>query len=119
MQAPAINLHSQYFFQAHIAEVDFTAKMVHQSKLAGLVGRFKHYLFEAERCGKTICGPCVKISGLVKQTHATSALSRFHNKLEGPVVKPSLALFNQFIDIVFCKRAGVLFPQFELNIETP
>src|SRR4051812_8177617 len=45
VQAAAIDLHAQHFFQSHIAEPYLRSEMIEERELARLIGRFEgHYI---------------------------------------------------------------------------
>ena len=110
MEAAAVDFYAQNFLQPDITEVHLSTEVVQEGKLAGLVGSFEHYRVQAKRFSKTIGESGIEISCFAEQSHALSALSCFHDQLEGTSIEPSVPLLNQVTDGVFRESSGMLLP---------
>src|ERR1700676_1490438 len=94
MQAPAVNFHSQNLFQPYVTQVNLTAEMVEQRKLARFVGGLENDSTKSERIGKAIGVAAVEVPCPIKEPDLIRTLSGLHHKLKGTRVQPPLPLLH-------------------------
>src|SRR5688500_16121920 len=92
VQAAAVALDAQQFFDAHVAEVHTSSEMVEQGELTRLVRRLEDHGVESKRVGKPVGERRVEAARIIEQTHACCTFARLDNQLEGARVEPAAAL---------------------------
>src|SRR4051794_38173838 len=118
MQTLAVNLHAQYFLEAHIGYGHFGSEVAKQRKLTGLVGRFEHERFEVKRADETFGRLDIHVAGFIENTDTSRAFTRLDDEVHSSRIEPRLALLDQRADRILAERAVVLLAQFELQLET-
>src|SRR3954471_18974858 len=81
MQTTAINLNPQQFLQANVVQMNFTAKMVKQSKLARLVRCLKHHYVQTKGASEAVSVSGIEVADIIEQPYPTSTLARFNHQL--------------------------------------
>src|SRR5260370_27687378 len=110
MQAAAVNLDAQNFFQANVAEMNFPAEVVEECKLARFVRGFEDHRLAAKGFCEPICVRGVKISLIIHEPDSPGAFPRFPHTFHNSCVQPSFALLDQFADYGLVKGTRMLLP---------
>ena len=109
VQAAAVDLHAQQFFQPDIAEPYLRSKVIEQGELAGLVGRLERHHIEAELIGEAIGQRAAEVSAFVEESDTLGALPRFHHQFAARPHPASGALARSVAPVVSALNAPPCF----------
>src|SRR5207247_9810457 len=118
MKSAPVNLDAKQFLQPYIAEMDLSAEMIQQRKLARFVRGFEHQRFEPEHLDKAVgvCG--VQFSVLVKEADSFRTLSAFDNELYSCRIEPLLSVGAPYRKGRLVETAVMLIALLDLTIES-
>src|SRR5262245_63734944 len=96
VQASPVNFNAKQLFQPDVAEMDVSSEVIQKSKLAWLVGSFKHHCVEPEYVNKPVCVFRIQVSIVIKEADSLCPFSGFDTELDYTGVHPLLTRVAPF-----------------------
>src|SRR5262249_39358471 len=117
VQAAPVDFNAEQFLQTNVTEMDVSAKVIQQGKLAWLVGRFEDNGLKSERRNKPVCVCRIQVAILMEQPDSPRAFPGFDDELQGAGVEPLLALVDPRRERLIAEPPVVFLAELHLHIE--